>query len=96
MFGGKESSRGARFVIDQEVDVALAPKRDVARPVIGDMGKAHRLEYGLNEAAFGCGELDELEAAKAHWVFEQVCHVSPPGLVCAAGGRPGMAGRAAI
>ena len=36
--------------------------------------EAERIEYGLEHARLGGGELDELETVEAHRVFEQFRH----------------------
>ena len=92
VLGGEEGGGRARLVIDQEVDIALAPQLDVLGAVVGDMGEAHRLEDGFNDAAFRGGEFHEFKAAQAHRIFKQICHVSSPGLsrraARTAGARP--------
>ena len=64
-----------RFVVDDEVDIALAIERHVFRAVPRDGGKAEQLERLLEHFGIGRSKLDELEAVEAHRVLEQVSHV---------------------
>src|SRR5690606_497718 len=80
MDAGEALGKAFRLGIEDEVDVALAIKRDVLRPVLRHGGKAHALEQGCQLGGFGCGIFDELETVGAHGVVEQVGHAVLPEL----------------
>lgn len=56
------------LVVDDEVDVALAPELRILRTVLCDMHKAEHFEYRLELTGFGGGEFNELETIETHGV----------------------------
>ncbi len=62
VLGCEKSSWASRFVVGDQVDLTLTPQMHVLRPVRGDMGEAHRCEYGFEQAFFGGGKFDEFES----------------------------------
>ncbi|MCY1399143.1 hypothetical protein D9M71_141930 [compost metagenome] len=62
------------FVVENQVDAALAVQLHVLGAVRGNMGEAHDLEDRLQGIGGGRGELDEFKAHQAHWVFEDISH----------------------
>ena len=77
MLAGKEPCRAAGFVIEDEVDPALAPQMHILGAVRGDVGKAHRFENRFHHALFRGAEFDEFEAVEADGVFEEIGHCNP-------------------
>ncbi len=63
-----------RFLVEDEVDAALAVKRDLLGTVPRDGLEAQRVEHGLEHARLRRSKFDEFEAVEAHRVFEQVRH----------------------
>ena len=72
MLGGEVGRRAPRFVIGDEVDLALAPQLHVLAAVARDEAEAHPGERGLEHALVGRGELEEFEAVEAERVVEEV------------------------
>ena len=72
----------ARFVVDDEVDVALPVQRHVLAAVPRDHREAHALEQVAQQVRIGRGVFDELEAVRAHRVVEEVCHGDSPADRC--------------
>jgi hypothetical protein len=58
-----------RLGIDDEVDFTLAVQGHVLGTVARDGAKAHLFEQLAHRLRVRRGELDELEAVGAHWVF---------------------------
>ena len=77
MFAGKEPCGTARFVIEDQIDLALPPQVDVFRAMRCHMGEAHRLEDRFDHALFGSAEFDEFEAVEADGIFKEIGHGSP-------------------
>ena len=76
VFGGEVAGDAFGFAVDDEVDVALTVQQHVLGTVAGDQRKAHALEYRLQHAGHGRGELDKFKAHQAHRVVKQVGHGS--------------------
>jgi hypothetical protein len=80
MFLGKIECQAAGFAIDDEVNIALAVQHHILGAMLGDRREAHQFESGLKDTRLGRSKFDELEAIKAHGVFEQVSHQEYPRL----------------
>jgi hypothetical protein len=78
VLGREVRRRAARFVVDDEVDAALAVQRNVLGTVPRHPAKPQFLEHRLQHAALGRREFDELEPDQPHRVLEQIGHDGPP------------------
>ncbi len=74
MFLGVVIGPGLGLVVDDEIDIALAPQVHVLGAMPGHVGKAHHLEHGFQRAALRGGVLYELEAVQAHRIVKEICH----------------------
>ena len=74
VFAGEIPRGTLRLVVQDEVDLALAPQVDILRAVPCDKGKTHCLEHRFDHALFRRAELDEFEAVEADGILEQVGH----------------------
>src|SRR5690606_27998250 len=72
VLGGEARGERSGFLVEQEVDRALAVQGDVARLVLRHGGEAEVLQVGAHRVALALrrGELDELETVDPHRVLE--------------------------
>ena len=68
MRGDEAEAVGARLLVDEIVDVALAIDGDLFGPVAGDRHIAHQLEQRVQFLGLRVGVFDELETVGAHRV----------------------------
>ncbi|MNX64698.1 hypothetical protein D3C86_957290 [compost metagenome] len=69
MLGREVRSDAVGFVVEDQVDRALAIQVHVFGTVGRDLGEAHDLEDRLQGVRGRRCEFDELKAHQAHWVF---------------------------
>ena len=74
MLSGKEPRGAAGFIIDDKIDLALAPELHILGAVAGNLLEAHRFKNRFDLALFRRTEFDEFKAIKADRVFKQVSH----------------------
>ncbi|MOA34607.1 hypothetical protein D3C78_1559910 [compost metagenome] len=74
VLGGKIRRDAFRFVVQDQVDVALAVQVHILGTVGRHLGEAHDLEDRFQNARGGRCELDEFKAHQAHRVFKNVGH----------------------
>ena len=67
---GEVPGTALRLVVDDEVDVSLAPQRDLLGAVLRDLAEAEQGERLFKDAAIRRGKLDEFESVQSHRVFE--------------------------
>ena len=71
---GEVGSVALRLCVEDEIDAALAPQRDVLGSVLRHLGEAEHFEHRFQYARLRRGELDEFEAVEAHRVFIKIGH----------------------
>ncbi|MNE83203.1 hypothetical protein D3C80_1799970 [compost metagenome] len=74
MLGGKVRSDAFRFVVQDQVDTALAVQVHVLGTVGSHLGETHDLEDRFQGARGRRCELDEFKAHQAHRVFKDISH----------------------
>ena len=94
MLLGVVVSRGARLVVGDEIDIALAPEIHVLGLVPRDQGKAEHLEHRFEDTSLQRRKLNKLKAIQPHGVVKKIGHAVPPELRVPAGAAPqGRGGR---
>ncbi len=70
MFLGKVVSFALRFVVDNEINVALTVQECILGTMVGDVSKTQSLKNRLEKTTLSRSKLNKLKSIKPHWVFK--------------------------